>query len=181
MAVSLHPRSVDTCLHCVDTLVSATASVLACRSLRAASLNLSFVRLTDPAGKATCPGPLGMDWVDWHQSRALGKTFVFESWYYYFFTVIVPLCHACLRILQITNAEYADVCVVLCCAVLCWWGRYAWAMLRMAALHEEFSTTFGNKTLASIYRTRAATVKNALQSKYWHGDHWATNELSILR
>lgn len=51
----------------------------------------------------------------------------------------------------------------------------------MAALHEEFSTSFGNKTLASIYRTRAATVKKSLQSKYWRGDHWSTNELSILK
>ena len=49
----------------------------------------------------------------------------------------------------------------------------------MAALHEEFS--FGNKTLASIYHTRAASIKKALQSKYWNGDHWATNELGILR
>ena len=91
-----------------------------------------------PAGKVTCPGPLGMDWVDWHQSRALGKTFVFESW-------------------------------------------YVWTLQRMAALHEEFSTSFGNKTLALIYRSHAATVKKVLQSKYWRGDHWATNELSILR
>ena len=91
-----------------------------------------------PAGKATCPGPLGMDWVDWHQSRALGKTFVFESW-------------------------------------------YAWTLQRMAALHEEFSASFGNSTLAAIYRSRAATVQKALQSKYWRGDHWATNELGVLR
>ena len=90
-----------------------------------------------PAGVVTCPGPLGMDWVDWHQSRALGKTFVFESW-------------------------------------------YAWTLLRMAALHDEFSASFGNKTLATTYRARAATVNKALETKYWHGDHWSTNELSII-
>jgi glycogen debranching enzyme len=32
-------------------------------------------------GTVSCPGPMGMDWVDWHQSRAVGKTFIFESWY----------------------------------------------------------------------------------------------------
>jgi hypothetical protein len=34
-----------------------------------------------PYGNLTCPGPLGQDWVDWHVSRAVGKTFIFESWH----------------------------------------------------------------------------------------------------
>lgn len=70
-----------------------------------------------------------MDWVDWHVSRAVGKTFIFESW-------------------------------------------YSFVLERIAQLHDEFSASFGNDTTASIYRARAAKIKNALRTTYWGGDHW---------
>ena len=57
-----------------------------------------------------CGGP-GMDWVDWSESRASGKTFTFELW-------------------------------------------HAFTLKRIAALHEEFSGSFGNASAAKVYRVR---------------------------
>ena len=50
-----------------------------------------------------------MDWVDWSESRASGKTFTFELW-------------------------------------------HAFTLKRIAALHEEFSASFGNASAAKVYR-----------------------------
>ena len=88
-------------------------------------------------GIVGCSGPQGMDWVDWHISRAVGKTFIFESW-------------------------------------------YGWTLRRIASLHDEFSSSFGNATLVPIYRARAEKVVGSLRANYWGGDHWRTNEVKVL-
>ena len=80
-----------------------------------------------------------MDWVDWHASRALGKTFIFQTW-------------------------------------------YAHTLRRAAALHDEFSSaSFGNASLAKVYEERATKVVESLRREFWGGDHWNTNDMSVLK
>jgi hypothetical protein len=52
---------------------------------------------------------------------------------------------------------------------------------RIAALHEEFASSFGNASAAKVYRARAATVESVLREKYWNGDHWWTNYPGLFK
>jgi len=45
---------------------------------------------------------------------------------------------------------------------------------RFAAIHSEFTASFGNGTLASEYMARAEVLLVTLRAQ-WAGDHWVTN------
>lgn len=47
-------------------------------------------------------------------------------------------------------------------------------LLRFASLHSEFSSSFGNATLAQVYTARSAKIMGSL-AKQWLADHWLTN------
>ena len=57
---------------------------------------------------------------------------------------------------------------------------HAFTLRRIAQLHEEFSSDFGNATLAGIYVARADRIEKVLKEQYWieageQQAHWATN------
>lgn len=53
-----------------------------------------------------------------------------------------------------------------------WYRR---SLLRFANLHDEFAASFGNATLATIYRNRADNLLVSLRTMFWERDHWRTN------
>jgi hypothetical protein len=104
-------------------------------------------------------------------SRAVGKTFIFESWCAV--RHAIPSCphHTALLPRTLTALPtYLPVPTYL--SIYPPTNRYAYTLGRIASLHAEFATTgIGNATVAAVYRARAARITAALRTQYWGGDH----------
>ena len=58
---------------------------------------------------------------------------------------------------------------------------HAFTLKRIAALHTEFSTSFGNATAAKLYLARAGRIESVLRERYWNQDHWWTNYPGLFK
>ena len=57
---------------------------------------------------------------------------------------------------------------------------HVFTLRRIASLHDEFQSEFGNASMAAVYRSRADRIEEQLKQRYWVADgrqqaHWSTN------